>query len=181
QMPEKFKPGLLVFRGWALERQLSPERRAYIEALRQDIDAMKKAQPPHFPYVHGVKEVEKPTDLKLALRGSPFSLGEEVPRHFLSALDEHAFPLSRGSGRLDLAEQIVKQPIAMRVIVNRIWRAHFGTGIVDSPSNFGVTGERPSNPELLEFLAQWFVDNGMSAKKLHRELMLSSVYQLGGD
>src|SRR5262249_40087622 len=70
--------------------------------------------------------------------------------------------------------------IAVRVIVNRIWRAHFGTGIVDSPSNFGVTGERPTNPELLEYLAKWFVDNGMSLKKLHREILLSAVYQLSG-
>src|SRR5690242_21916083 len=88
-------------------------------------------------------------------------------------------PFEHGSGRLDLAEAIMKQPIAMRVIVNRIWRGHFGTGIVDTPSNFGLTGERPTNPELLEYLASWFVKNGMSAKKLHREIMLSAVYQLG--
>ena len=57
----------------------------------------------------------------------------------------------------------------MRVIVNRIWKGHFGTGLVDTPSNFGVAGERPTNPELLEYLAQRFVDNGMSIKKLHRD------------
>jgi hypothetical protein len=62
----------------------------------------------------------------------------------------------------------------MRVIVNRIWKGHFGTGIVDSPSNFGTTGERPTNPDLLEYLASSFVKNGMSIKKLHREIMLSS-------
>jgi hypothetical protein len=97
----------------------------------------------------------------------------------LSILDPA--PLKNGSGRLDLAEQIVKQPIAMRVIVNRVWRAHFGTGLVDTPSNFGTTGERPTNPELLEYLADWFVANGMSMKKLHREIMLSAVYQLAND
>jgi hypothetical protein len=69
----------------------------------------------------------------------------------------------------------------MRVIVNRIWKGHFGTGIVDTPSNFGVNGERPTNPELLEYLAQWFVDHGLSIKQLHRELMLSAVYQLSSD
>ncbi len=89
--------------------------------------------------------------------------------------------MNRGSGRLELAEQIVKQPIAMRVIVNRVWRSHMGTGIVDTPSNFGVTGERPTNPELLEYLAERFVDEGMSLKKLHREIMLSAVYQLNDD
>jgi hypothetical protein len=82
---------------------------------------------------------------------------------------------------LDLADAIVKQPITMRVIVNRVWRAHMGTGIVDTPSNFGVTGERPTNPELLEYLAQRFVENGMSLKKLHREIMMSAVYQLSDD
>jgi mono/diheme cytochrome c family protein len=181
QAPERVKPGLLAFHGWSLERQLSAERRAYIDALRADIEAMKKEMPPHFPYVHGVVEAEKIQEPKLNLRGSPFNLGDEVPRHFLSVLSSDPIPLNHGSGRLDLAEQIVKQPIAMRVIVNRVWRAHFGTGIVDTPSNFGITGERPTNPELLEYLAKWFVDNGMSVKKLHREILLSSVYQLSDE
>src|SRR5579872_4549837 len=181
QMPERVKPGLLVFRGWGLERQLSAERRAYIDALRADIAELKKSLPAHFPYVHGVSDAEKPVNIHVALRGSPFNPGDEVPRHFLSVLTSEPVPLSNGSGRLDLAEQIVKQPIAMRVIVNRIWRGHFGTGLVDTPSNFGITGERPSNPALLEYLAQTFVDGGMSIKKLHREIMLSSVYQLSND
>ena len=64
------------------------------------------------------------------------------------------------------------------MIVNRIWKEHFGTGIVDTPSNFGFGGERPTNPELLEYLASNFVKNGMSIKKLQREIMLSAVYQL---
>jgi len=179
--PNRQKPGLLVFRGWGLERQLSAERRSYIEALKADIEALKKQMPAHFPYVHGVIDAEKPMDLPLAKRGSPFNLGDPVPRHFLSVLSDTPMPLNRGSGRLDLAEDIVKQPLAMRVIVNRIWRGHFGTGIVDTPSNFGITGDRPSDPELLEYLAQTFVDNGMSIKKLHREIMLSSVYQLSDD
>jgi len=179
--PNRQKPGLLVFRGWGLERQLSAERRTYIEALRADIELLKKQIPAHFPYVHGVIDAEKPADLPLAKRGSPFNLGDPVPRHFLSVLSETPAPLSHGSGRLDLADEIVKQPLAMRVIVNRIWRGHFGTGIVDTPSNFGITGDRPSDPQLLEYLAQTLVDTGMSIKKLHREIMLSSVYQLSDD
>ena len=181
QMPEKIKPGLLVFKGWSLERQMSAERRAYLEAFRADIDQMKKAQPPHFPYVHGVVDADKPQEPRVNLRGSPFNLGNQVPRHFLSVLSEQPTALNHGSGRLDLADQIVQQPIAARVIVNRVWRAHFGTGIVDSPSNFGMTGERPTNPELLEYLAKWFVDHGRSIKKLHREILLSSVYQLSDE
>ena len=69
----------------------------------------------------------------------------------------------------------------MRVIVNRIWKGHFGTGLVDTPSNFGMNGERPTNPELLDYLAQYFVDHRLSIKELHREIMLSAVYQLSTD
>jgi hypothetical protein len=113
-------------------------------------------------------------------RGSPYNLGDEVPRHFLSVLSDGApAPFEKGSGRLELADAILRQPIAMRVIVNRVWKGHFGTGIVDSPSNFGFAGERPTNPELLEHLAQSFVDNKLSIKQLHRDIMLSAVYQLG--
>ena len=86
------KPGLLAFRGWGLERQLSAERRAYIDALRADIEATKKELPAHFPYVHGVIDAEKPSNVqKLSLRGSPFNLGDEVPRHFLSVLSDSRF------------------------------------------------------------------------------------------
>ncbi len=182
QASDRIKPGLLSFRGWGLERQLSAERRRYVEDLRADIKALRAAQPPHFPFVHGVKDVEKPAELKVSKRGNPFNLGDEVPRHFLSILSPAApQPLTKGSGRLELAEAIVKEPIAIRVIVNRVWKGHFGTGIVDTPSNFGVNGERPTNPELLEYLSQWFVDHGLSIKQLHRELMLSAVYQLSGE
>jgi len=105
-----------------------------------------------------------------------------VPRHFLSVLsDAVPAPFDRGSGRLELAEAILRQPIAMRVIVNRIWKGHFGTGLVDTPSNFGVAGERPTNPELLEYLAQRFIDQKLSIKQLHRDIMLSAVYQLSTD
>ena len=105
--------------------------------------------------------------------------GAEVPRHFLSVLAPgDPEPFKGGSGRLQLAEAILKQPISDRVIVNRIWKGHFGSGLVDTPSNFGITGERPTNPELLEYLAASFVANGRSIKKLHKEMMLSSAYQL---
>jgi hypothetical protein len=114
------------------------------------------------------------------LRGSPYNLGDEVPRHFLSVLSAaDPTPFTEGSGRMELAESIVQSPISARVIVNRVWGWHMGTGIVNTPSNFGTPGERPTNPELLEYLAKSFVDNGMSIKKLHRQILLSSVYQLG--
>jgi mono/diheme cytochrome c family protein len=182
QAQERIKPGLLAFRGWGLERQLSADRRRYIDALRGDIDALRKAQPPKYAFVHGVADVEKPVNLRVSKRGNPFNLGDEVARHFLSVLsDGTPAPFARGSGRLELANAIVAQPIAMRVIVNRIWKGHFGTGLVDTPSNFGFGGERPTNPELLEYLAQTFVDHKMSIKQLHREIMLTAIYQLSAE
>ncbi len=174
------KLGLLYFSGWGLERQLGPDRRALIQALRDDLEAMEKAMPEPYPYVHGVHELATPpVNLKVAIRGSQYRSGAEVPRGFLSVLGKpERQTFSKGSGRLELADAIVQQPIAARVIVNRVWKGHFGTGLVETPSNFGWNGERPSHPELLEYLAQYFIDHGMSIKALHREILRSSVYQL---
>ena len=178
------KPGVLLFRGWGLESRVGSESQAQLATIRKDIEESRKKLEPHYPYLHGVKD--KPRDqiseLPLAIRGDPMQTGEEVPRHFLSVLSPNEpAPLRQGSGRLELAEAIIRQPLNARVIVNRIWKGHFGSGIVDTPSNFGITGERPTNPELLEYLAATFVGNGQSIKKLHKEVMLSSVYQLASE
>jgi hypothetical protein len=175
----KPKPGVLLFRGWGLESRLGPETQARLKSIQDDIAALQKKLEPSYPFIHGVKDAEKPVDIELALRGNPETLGPQVPRHFLSVLSPaDPVPLMEGSGRMQLANLIVNQPIAMRVIVNRIWKGHFGTGIVDTPSNFGFGGERPTDPELLEYLAPTFVKDGMSIKKLQREIMLSATYQL---
>jgi mono/diheme cytochrome c family protein len=177
--PRKQSPGVLLFRGWGLESRIGPESQARLKSLQDDMDALKKKIDPYYPFIHGVKDSDHPVNIQLALRGNPETLGPEVPRHFLSIFSPgDPIPLDQGSGRLQMAELILKQPIAMRVIVNRIWKADFGTGIVDTPSNFGFGGERPTDPELLEYLAGEFVRNGMSIKKLQREIMLSAVYQL---
>jgi hypothetical protein len=173
-------PGVLLFRGWGLQTRVGPETQARIKSLQDDVDAARKKLEPHYPFIHGVKDSETPVNIPLSIRGNPENLGPEVQRHFLSVLSEgDPDPLTKGSGRLAVADDIVNQPIALRVIVNRIWKEHFDTGIVDTPSNFGQMGERPTNPELLEYLASTFVKDGLSIKKLHREIMLSSVYQLG--
>ena len=105
-----------------------------------------------------------------------------MPRGFLSVLSPaERVTFSKGSGRLDLARTIAAHPLALRVIVNRVWKGHFGTGLVNTPSNFGVNGERPTHPELLDYLAQYFVDHGLSIKALHREIMRSAVYRLSAD
>jgi len=150
QDPALTMPGLLSFSGWALRRQLGPDRRAMIEAFETDIEAMTKALPPKFPYIHGVKDVATPANLKISLRGSPYRLGDEAPRGFPTILTPAPLPFTKGSGRAELAHAIVTTPLAMRVIVNRIWKGHLGTGIVDTPSNFGRNGDRPSHPELLD-------------------------------
>ncbi len=105
-------------------------------------------------------------------------MGPVVQRGFLTVLSPpDKQPYSDGSGRLQFADDIANHPLAARVIVNRIWKWHFGTGIVNTPDNFGVMGDKPSNPELLEYLASEFVSHGRSIKWLQREIMLSAVYQ----
>jgi len=176
-------PGVLLFRGWGLESRLGSEAQTRLKSMQGGVDALRKKIETKYPFVHGVRDADKLSEIKLHFRGDPTNLvGPDIPRHFLSVLSpEGSKPFSKGSGRLELAEAVVKQPVTTRVMVNRIWKAHFGTGIVDTPSNFGMSGERPTNPELLEYLAASFTKNGMSMKKLHREIMLSSVYQLSAD
>ncbi|MBN72010.1 MAG: hypothetical protein CME32_22355 [Gimesia sp.] len=123
---------------------------------------------------------EKPRDLNVFIRGNAANLGKLVPRRFVRVLsDGKPEPFQNGSGRLELAQQIASRdnPLTARVMVNRVWQHHFGEGLVDTPSNFGSTGSRPSHPELLDDLAVWFMDQGWSIKKLHRLIMLSATYQ----
>src|SRR5262249_50380401 len=106
--------------------------------------------------------------------------GAETPPHFLSTLtpgEPRVF--HKGSGRLELAEAIADpaNPLTARVAVNRVWAHHFGSGIVRSPSDFGLRGDAPSHPELLDYLAVSLVENGWSLKKLHRQILLSATYR----
>jgi hypothetical protein len=91
--------------------------------------------------------------------------------------------VTTGSGRLELADWIVdpRNPLPARVMANRIWQGHFGDGIVRTPDNFGKLGERPSDPELLDYLATQFVEGGWSIKKMQRLIMLTKTYQMGAE
>jgi len=119
------------------------------------------------------------------LRGDHLTPGKLVPRRFPVILaGETQTPLAAAdSGRLALAKWLVKNdhPLTARVMVNRVWRHHFGHGIVRSVDNFGLIGEKPSHPELLDWLAARFVEGGWSVKTLHRQIMLSATYQTGSD
>ena len=119
-------------------------------------------------------------DLALQIRGNPMKPGPVIPRRFLTVLSSgEPQPFKRGSGRIDLAEAIVGQaaPLSARVITNRVWALHFGRGLVETVSDFGTQGERPSHPELLDDLTARFIDAGWSLKWLHREIMTSSAYR----
>jgi hypothetical protein len=117
-------------------------------------------------------------DEKVFIRGNHKTLGADAPRGFLEAFGKPPFG-GEGSGRRKLAEAVTDpaNPLVARVIVNRIWQHHFGEGIVRSPDDFGYQGQRPTHPELLDWLASEFVANGWSIKKLHRTILLSAAFQ----
>ncbi len=170
--------------------------------LANQISAIKKATP-HYnvPMVNAVKDAAlyvKPKeggfgtmlsyrpgearDLQIQHRGNPNDTGETVPRRFLSAFpseDGEPRRLQSGSGRLELARAMVEDARALtaRVIVNRVWKQHFGRGLVNTPSDFGFMGDPPTHPELLDDLAFHFVQNGWSLKWLHREILNSATWQ----
>jgi mono/diheme cytochrome c family protein len=150
------------------------------EAKRKQTDADKKKNlSPSYPFVHALKDGPRPVNMRVHIRGNPETLGDEVPRRFLCILGGESKPFTKGSGRLELAEDIANpnNPLTARVMVNRVWQHHFGKGLVRTPSNFGARGERPTHAELLDYLAQRFVQSGWSMKALHRLIMLSATYQ----
>jgi hypothetical protein len=127
-----------------------------------------------------VQDAGRPRNSPVFIRGEAENRGEIVPRQFLGVIAGAARqPFTNGSGRLELAHAIVNNsnPLTPRVMINRIWQHHFGAGIVTTPDDFGTMSEPPSHPELLDYLASRFQDEGWSIKKMHRLMMLSSVYQ----
>jgi cytochrome c553 len=161
------------------EHKLPEESKTKLMALRAELDGLKKIAPVRYPVIHALADSAHPTDMPVLVRGNPDTPAAKVPRRFLAVLGGQRVPFHHGSGRLELAHAIASadNPLTTRVMVNRIWQHHFGRGLVGTPSNFGTLGERPSHPELLDWLAHAFVASGWSLKRLHRAIMLSSVYQ----
>ena len=127
-----------------------------------------------------IEDVPHPEPVHVFLRGNPNNPGELAPPHFLSALGgSEKEPFQEGTGRLELAEAIIspENPLTARVIVNRAWMHHFGFGLVRTPSDFGFRGDLPTHPQLLDYLAVKFVEDGWSLKKLHRLIMTSATYR----
>jgi hypothetical protein len=133
--------------------------------------------------VHGVQDAKAIGPTEVRIRGEAEKLGPKVQRGYLTLFEVPGAPKvnPEQSGRLELAQWITspKNPLTARVIVNRVWARLFGHGIVTTVDNFGVTGEKPSHPELLGHLASRFVRDGWSVKRLVRALVLTRAYQLG--
>jgi cytochrome c553 len=166
-----------------LEKLLPEEQRVQLVSLKGNLESLKKKAPEKYPIAHSLKDGAKPHNLNVLLRGNPETPGEEVPRHFLSVLaGGQPAAFTNGSGRLDLARAIAdrKNPLTARVFVNRVWQHHFGRGLVRTTSNFGLLGEAPTHPELLDYLASQFMESGWSIKSLHRQIMLSATYRMSG-
>ena len=159
------------------------ELEAKVQRLTREVEELEKIAPALPEHAHTLAEGGS-EDIPVAIRGDPVQPGEVVPRRFLRAIaGNDPPPFTQGSGRLELARAIASadNPLTARVMVNRIWLNHFGKGLVRTPSNFGKLGEPPVHLELLDWLAQRFIQSGWSMKKLHREIVLSATYRLSSD
>jgi len=161
------------------EAKLTEQDQAELKKLRGVVAELEK-QAPDVPSAMGVMEAT-PVRLAIHLRGSTERLGAVVSRgvpKVLSTGINPEFP-EKSSGRTELARWLSsgKNPLTARVIVNRVWRWHFGTGIVPSVDNFGLLGDKPNNPELLDWLAAEFIRGGWSVKKLHKLILQSETFR----
>lgn len=170
-----------------LDTLLSDSSRQRMTELRDELESLKKKPKPEIPMAVVVQDGGPPEtphagfkDAHVYLRGNPANPGPIVPRGFPKALaNADSLEILQGSGRKELARWLAdsRNPLTARVMANRIWQHHFGVGLVPTSANFGVMGDSPSHPELLDLLAREFVKSGWSVKSMHRLIMLSSTYQ----
>ncbi len=155
-----------------------------IRALKRKADELEATHPGAPLRAMAYLDRSQPIEPVVFKRGNPGNPGTKVPRQFLGILSgTNRTVFTRGSGRLELAQAIASRdnPLTARVLVNRVWMWHFGAPLVRTPSDFGVRGEKPTHPELLDHLAVWFMDHGWSLKALHRHILLSDTYQQRSD
>jgi hypothetical protein len=167
----------------ALRKRDRDAARRLQREMRENFSAITRLEMTHPGAVMRAMAVEdspRPKDSPVFIRGEAGNRGPLVPRQFLEILSgPNRAAFTNGSGRLELAHAIVNSnnPLTPRVMINRIWLHHFGEGFVPTPDDFGTMSESPSHPELLDYLARRFMDEGWSIKKMHRLIMLSAVYQ----
>lgn len=159
--------------------------RAELKIKKDQLAKLEKARP-KLPTVMAVDDADEPADTPLRIRGMVRSFGETVPRGFLQVAQPAGSPVASirsGSGRLELADWIVspENPLTARVMVNRIWQHLCGEGIVGSPDNFGTTGDAPTHPELLDYLARRLIDRNWSTKALVHEIVLSRTWAMSSE
>ena len=172
----------LANRRFQLVAKLDRADRRKLQNLQRVVDkfvADKKMEPDKALVV---EERVPPAGQQIFIRGNPGRRGDNVERGYLRVLSptgEREVFAQKDSGRLELAKRIASadNPLTARVIVNRVWMHHFGEGLVRSVSDFGITGDEPTHPELLDWLAAWFVENGWSLKKLHKLILNSDTWR----
>ncbi|MGQ0635952.1 MAG: PSD1 and planctomycete cytochrome C domain-containing protein [Planctomycetaceae bacterium] len=163
---------------------IAPVTRLRLRQLEAELEKLNANHPGSPQRAMVLADNPAPTNTRVFIRGNPNNPGQEVPRQFLGLLaGPERQPFQKGSGRLELAQAIASRdnPLTSRFLVNRVWMHHFGAGLVSTVADFGLRSEPPSHPELLDYLAWRFMDEGWSLKKLHRLLILSSVYQQKSD
>jgi hypothetical protein len=167
--------------------ELKAKNRQFTSQLRdlqKKVDRLRATHPGAPASAMALLDAPSPFQPYVFLRGNPGNHGENVPRRYLEVLaSSERQSFTQGSGRLELARTIASKdnPLTARVMVNRVWMHHFGEGLVRTPSNFGLRGEPPTHPELLDYLASRFAADGWSIKDLHRLIVESQTYRQGSD
>ena len=165
-----------------LEKHFDTKARNRTNALRAKVEKHRAEHPGSPPRAMTLQDNEKISEPRIFLRGNFSNRGDQVPRRFLVALSPAGQPranYTKGSGRLELAESILSphNPLTARVMVNRIWSHLIGKGIVRTPSDFGLMGDAPTHPKLLDYLSSRFRDQGWKIKSTIREILLSQTYR----
>lgn len=174
---------LFAREGEAEKHFLTDAEREQLIQYRAQLEAIKKTAPAKYDVAHVISGGGR--TMQVYVRGNPSNRGTWAAKGFLQIFSEGERPTEQKAAqelkytRLDLADAIASadNPLTARVIVNRVWQWHFGRGLVGSSSNFGLAGEEPSHPALLDWLTVQFVKNGWSLKWLHRQIISSAAYQ----